>query len=232
MYAAWYPLAQVYELGDYGLIQDGVFQKLGNVRDLASDGFTTAIRSSTGPSTSVDYVSAKTKTIKMVAGAEVPQLPDGAVGASLAYQFEKANSFVVKAAAMTVKQMDNVREIADGLAKLRKNDKWTHAYRVVSATYTAEDALVLLAREANTKVEFSGEVSALKALNAGSIKVAPSVTSSSEAVLKSIGKSGILGLSLFKLNFWSSTPQLLKAGEKKEDYELEECRDELKDDIG
>ncbi|RYZ31552.1 MAG: hypothetical protein EOP49_38800, partial [Sphingobacteriales bacterium] len=33
VHAAWVPITTPYKLGDYGLISDGVFQKLGNIQD-------------------------------------------------------------------------------------------------------------------------------------------------------------------------------------------------------
>jgi hypothetical protein len=231
-YAAWFPVAVPYNIGDYGLIQNGVFQKIGNLEDLRDDGFNVEVKTGQGNPVSLDFLSEGAKAIKMVAGAEVPQFPQGAIEAKLTYEFTKKNSFVVKAAEMSVEQMDNLRDVADGLAQLRRKKKWTHRYRVVSSTFTGQSCLVLLASEANTKVEFSGEASALKALNVGSITVKPSIDFSSDAILQSIGKTGVLGLKLFKLRMLGVGVQLLKAdGLTDEEREIEESWDTLEDDI-
>ena len=53
-HAAWLPITNTYELGDYGLIADGVFQKMGNI----GKEFRVEYQLSTGPDALIDFVSA------------------------------------------------------------------------------------------------------------------------------------------------------------------------------
>ena len=210
-YAAWLPLATPFAIGDYGLIQNGVFQKLGHLNDVRRDGFNVKIRTAKGDPIKINFLSQGAKCIKMIAGAAVLDfLPEVAgVDAKLVYEFERENSFVVKAGEILVERMDNVREVADRLAEMRRDDNWKHKYRVVSTTYTGKNCLVLLSSKAGTKVEFEATASALKQLDLGNVEFKPSVSSSSDQVLDIIGKTGVLGLGLFKLSILQSNVKFL-----------------------
>jgi hypothetical protein len=221
-YAAWFPVTTPFGIGDYGIIQNGVFQKIGHLDDLRADGFDVTIRTISGQPVSIDFLSEGAKAIKTVAGAEVPQLSAGNFSAKLTYEFERKNSFVVKASEMNVERMENIRKVADKLAQMRRDNTWSHRYRVVSATYTGKNCLVLLSTEAGTKVEFDATASALSQLDLGKVEVRPSVSFSSDTILKSIGATGILGLGLFALKFFGGLRMLATDPLKPEEREIEE----------
>ena len=231
-YAAWFPLATPFRIGDYGLIQGGVFQKIGHLNDLKGHGFNVEIRPGTGNPTSIDFLSEGVSSVKTVAGGTVPDLPAIDVEAKLTYEFQRENSFVLKAAEMNVERMENIREVADELAQMRRDDKWSHRYCVVSTTYTGRNCLVLLSSEAETKVEFVATAKALKQLDLGNVEIKPSVSFSSNRMLHSIGNTGVIGLGLFKLKFFSGDLKLLAAEQlTDEERDIEEdWGDEMKDE--
>lgn len=208
-YAAWFPVTTPFGIGDYGLILNGIFQKVGHLDDLRAEGFDVTIRTASGQPASIDFLSEGAKAIKTVAGAEVPQLPAGDFQAKLTYEFTRKNSFVVKASELNVERMENIRQVADKLAQMRRDKTWSHRYRVVSATYTGKNCLVLLATEADTKVEFDATANALQQLDLGKVELRPSVSFSSDTILKSIGATGVLGLGLFGLKFFTGGLKLL-----------------------
>jgi hypothetical protein len=113
---------------------------------------------------------------------------------------------------MNVERLENTREVADKLAEMRRNDKWTHRYCVVSSVYTGLNCVVLLSSEAGTKVEFEASASALKQLDLGNVEFKPSVSFSSDKILRSIGNTGVLGLGLFKLSIFRGTLKVLGEG--------------------
>ncbi len=208
-YAAWFPVATPYQVGDYGVISNGVFQKTGHLTDLAGDGFNVEIRKAKGDPVTIDFLSEGAKAVKLVAGAAVEVLPENDIKAKIKYEFNKKNSFVVKATDMVVERMDNVQQVADVLAQLRRNNKWHHSFHVVSTTYTGQNCLVLLSTDANTTVEFEASAAALKKLDIGNLEVTPSVSFNNNAILHSIGKTGPIGLNLFKLKMIGSGVNLM-----------------------
>lgn len=212
-HAAWFPITVPHRIGDYGLIQNGVFQKIGHLDQLKDDGFDVPIETREGNPTTLDFLSEGAKMVRVVAGVEVPELPVANVNASVKFKFEKENSFVLKAAEIKVEQMDNIDQVARKLAVLRREKKWSHRNKVVSATYTGQQCLVLLSSERGTEVGFEGEASALKQLEMGKITLKPQVTFSSDTILRSIGDTGVIGIGLFKLRMLNSAINILTTGE-------------------
>lgn len=231
-YAAWFPITMPFAIGDYGLIEGGVFRKIGSLNNLRRDGFDVQILTAQGRPTTTNFMSEGISTVKMVAGATVPELPAANVEAKLVYEFHKKNSFIVKAREINVEQMQNIEEVARQLALMRRESKWSHRYRVVSATYTGQNCLVLLASEAGTHVEFVAAASALKQLDLGDVQVRPSISFSSSRILHNIGDTGVLGLDLFKLSFFTGGVKLMKEAplEQGEGAVEKEFGDELQDD--
>lgn len=231
-YAAWFPVTMPYRVGDYGLIQNGVFQKIGHLDQLKDDGFDVPIQTKEGNPTSLDFLSEGAKIVKIVAGAEVPNLPAANVNATVKFKFEKENSFVLKAAEIKVEQMENIDQVARKLAELRRNKKWSHRNKVISATFTGQQCLVLLSSKRGTEVAFEGEASAMQQLEMGKITIKPAVTFSSDTILRSIGESGVIGISLFKLRMLNNNLNLLGEDIMEEELATEDnMGDELEDDL-
>jgi hypothetical protein len=234
-YAAWFPVTTPLRIGNYGLIENGVFRAIGHLDDLRGEGFDVEIRTAEGPPASLDLLSQGARTVRTIAGGtvEVPQLPDTDVEARITYEFERENAFVVKAATLRQEQMENIDQVARKLAELRRRKRWSHRFRVVSATHTGESCLVLLSSERGTKVEFEASARVLKQLDLGNVEVRPGLAASSETVLQSVGATGVLGLGLFKLRLLGSGLKLLE-GRERETAEAEivvDTEDDLEDDL-
>ncbi|MDP6555070.1 MAG: hypothetical protein QGF59_04865 [Pirellulaceae bacterium] len=226
IYAAWYPVANTFNVGDFGLIDGGVFRRLGDVSEFGVD-FQTA----SGKPASIDFASAGTRSIRTVAGVEVPALSEiGEVEAKLTFDFSQANSNVIKAS-LDVLEMQNIYQVSRQLAK---HDDWEKRFKIVWAVYTGKQCVIISTSEAGTKVEFSGKANLLQQIEAGQVEVSPSIESSSDRVFKSVGKTGVVGLGLFKLG-WFDRVKVLAAGDRideDDDVKLEkDWGDDLADDL-
>src|SRR5215218_9335629 len=131
VHAAWMPITQNFVLGDYGLISDGVFSKLGNISE-----FNISFQQSTGPSVRIDYKSDISKVIKFAGGAEVQVIPATAIDAKVILKFDKAESFLIKSPSIKVDAIGNVQQVAN---QLKKADGWKRKWKVVFETYHAEE---------------------------------------------------------------------------------------------
>jgi hypothetical protein len=199
VHAAWLPMAQIYELGDYGIISDGVFAKLGNISE-----FNVSFTSATGPETAIDYTSASTTVTKFAAGAQVDVIPAGAINAKVVFKFNKEKSFLIKSPVITVSAISNVQQVAN---QLKKAAGWKNSWKVVYETYRAQEAVVISTIDAGTEIAFSGEASALKDLKLGSAGI--EYATSKKLGLDIRGKNGILGLGLFKLKLFGNGPSFM-----------------------
>ncbi|MEJ7769436.1 MAG: hypothetical protein WKF89_16580 [Chitinophagaceae bacterium] len=189
IFAAWLPISNTYQLGDYGIIADGVFAKMGNIKELGI-----SFTSGQGPSASIDFTSDSTRVINIAAGAEVDVIPEGALNAKVTYKFEKERSFLVKSPSITVNTIENINEVG---TKLIGKPKWQKRFKVVHESYLAKEAVIMSTIEAGTEITFSGNVKALQQLNIGNVSV--SFTSRNKLGFDLQGAEGIIGLGLFQL---------------------------------
>ncbi len=189
-YAAWFPVANTFALGDYGLIDGGVFRKLGNLSE-----FKVGFRQRTSRPAPIDFSSEGTTVTYMVGDAKVKALPQQADGeAKVAFNFARANSCLIKAR-ITVTEIQDVGLVADKLFGCRG---WERRFRVVSKVYNGQKCIIVAAEKANTTVEFSGAVNLLSQLQAGTAGSRIGFSSTSERIFKSVGATGVIGLNFFR----------------------------------
>jgi hypothetical protein len=189
IFAAWLPVANTFQLGDYGIMDDGVFTKMGNIKELGI-----AFSTGKGNDASIDFTSASTKVINFAAGVEVDVIPEGALNAKVTFDFQNEKSMLIKSPAINVNTIENVNEIGQ---KLIENPKWQRKFKVVHQTYTAREVAIMSTIDAGTKITFSGDVKALQQLNVGNINVG--YQSTRKLGLDLQGVEGVIGLGLFQI---------------------------------
>jgi hypothetical protein len=209
--AAWLPIANNYSLGDYGIISDGVFMKMGNIRE-----FNVSFTEAKGPEASIDFTSADTTVVKFAGGVQVNVIPPGAIDAKITFRFESGKSFLVKAPVITATMLENVNQVA---TLLQNTKNWERKWKVVFQVYNALDPVIVSTISAGTELTFSGDVDALKNFKVGNASV--EIGTNKELGLNIRGKSGIIGLGLFKLKLFGSGPAFLLADDKKAPAEIE-----------
>ena len=193
IHAAWLPVVNTIRLGDYGLMDGGVFRTLGNIENLK-----VKFSQRVGQTAPIDFQSKGTTVARFIGDVKVDKLPEvGDVAARLVYSFSKGDSCLIRAA-LSVQVMADVDAVAKKLGQL---DDWKTRFRVVCGVYTGEKCVILTTEEANTSVEFAGSASALTQIELGRVEIKPSISVSSESVFKSVGATGVVGLQLFKLNW-------------------------------
>jgi hypothetical protein len=200
IHAAWFPVANTFKIGTYGLIEGGVLKAAGHITDDFGIPVGEIDRASTGKP--VAFQSAGVSTSYFAAGGKVDALPQVAdADAKLTFKFSAKDSVLYRSSALSVESMRSVQTVADKLGALRK---WRSAFRVVSGVYRAESPVVLLASEAGTEISFDAKVSALKALQGGDASASYSLSLSNQRSFSFTGTPGVVGLSLFKLGWFGS----------------------------
>src|SRR5215831_7494015 len=145
VFAAWIPIVNKYTLGDYGVFSDGIFTKLGNIKD----DFNVDYKQGTGSEASIDFTSEGARVFKFAGGAQVTAIPAGAIDAKIDIEFSNKNSFLVKSPTITVATIDNVNEVAQ---KLRDVKNWDGQWKVVYQVYNALDAVIVSTVDADTTI--------------------------------------------------------------------------------
>jgi hypothetical protein len=204
-HAAWLPIANTFGLGDYGLVSDGVFTSIGNIAE-----FGVGYQAAQGQPAKMDFSSAGTRVVRLVADVEVAALPAEPVDAKLVIEFESERSFLVKAPKITVRQIQNLDQVARALAAA---PGWEKKYRVVWATCTGHDCAVVTTLAANASFELAGKATALAQFELGAVEAGVTVAREENVGFKVLGKTGVLALRLFKLKLWGSGPKLLEGAD-------------------
>jgi len=192
-HAAWFPVTNTFEVGDYGLIEDGTFRPIGKISRKYPD---IEVKTQPGNKTAIDFkTEGTTSTVMDMNGGVTTYQALGNAEAQLKINFSRENSAMIKAETTSI-QMTNIGEVADAL---KKKGDWTRKYKIVSAVYVGKHATVLCSREAGTELTLSAKADILQAVEAGKANVALAISSNKSGVFHSVGETGVIALELFKL---------------------------------
>jgi hypothetical protein len=219
--AAWLPVTNSFTLGDYGIIADGVFVKMGNIQE-----FNVAFNTADGPNATIDFTSANTTVVKFAAGVEVDVIPSASVDAKISFKFNNEKSFLVKAPEIKVSMISNVNQVANQLKNVKN---WGRKWKVVHQVYHAVDPLIISTIAAGTEVTIAGDVEALKSLKVGNASI--ELGTNKELGLKVLGKAGIIGLALFKLRLKAGGVEFLTQEEQNAPAEVDYLSGSHADDL-
>ncbi|TMU57474.1 hypothetical protein [Flagellimonas algicola] len=233
-HGAWWPVTNIIEIGSYGFFRGGVFEPVGNIKKDYPD---IPLDIKTSPELkNLNFSSEGTKSLKFnIDGELVASFADlGDADASLKFEFSKKNSIVLKADEISLTQIENAREVA--LALATKSD-WKKKYKVVFGTYIGNQCLVICAREAGSEFILNASAEILEQIDGGKVEGGFSYTSSNNSTFDAIGKSGVIGIKLFKLNWLSGEINVLAADQVTENNILFEdnlgidSEEDLEDDF-
>lgn len=201
--AVWPPVLTPVQLGDYGVMVAGNFQKLGHISD-----FGVTLEVERGEGTSLNVMSSDVRMTRLAGSAPVPMFAGlGKAQAKLEVEFASAESFLLKCRAIERAQIRNLGAIGRKLAHARTRDgqTWKHmAWRIVWQLYTGRDVVCLANRSAGTTIEFSGEAHALQQLEAGSMSAGIGFRSDRSLALEILGKTGPVGYGLARVKYIGS----------------------------
>jgi hypothetical protein len=192
IHAAWLPITNTFEIGDYGLVSDGVLVKMGNIRT-----FGVSWSAREGKPAQMDFASDDAHMTRFVGEGKVNALPDQDLDARFTIEFEKQCSFLIKARLIS-NEMQDLAAVAD---KLYAHQDWDSSYRVVSAVHVGQQCTILSSNGANSKIELSGNANALRQFDLAGASAGIQVSNSQRMGLSLIGQTGVIGLSLFKVGW-------------------------------
>lgn len=214
IHAAWLPITNTFELGDFGLMSDGVLAKMGNIKRDFGIGFVQA----RGKDSKLDFVSKGTRVVRVAAGVQVNPMPDIDVDAKLTVEFGSKSAFLAKAT-LSVVEMQDRNQVAQ---KLAVEQSWQSKFRVVSSVYTGRSCSIISSKDANSKIELSGKAKALRQLDLASASADIEVTLSENIGVQIVGATGAIGLALFKLRWLVGGPKILARSARRVAVESDE----------
>jgi hypothetical protein len=196
-FAAWNPVTDAYAVGDFGGFRDGVFQKLGNIREF---GIQPKIQKS-ATSVGFSFSSTGTKLVRTAAGVTVDTYPPAAVTGTLAVSFSSEYGFFVRTDKLDVQELEAVDAVARQLARTRDSNgrTWKRGWRVVRKVYVATDPVVLGSLESATNFTLAGKVELLQKLEGGKGSLDLQVSSNKASGLQILGGTGPIAFDLFRV---------------------------------
>jgi hypothetical protein len=202
IHAAWIPITNTFKVGDYGLVSEGVVVKGGNIKD----DFGVNFQAAPGKPSKLNFTSKGTMLIRSDNTGQVQAFSNSTVNAKLTVAFSNTNSFLLKANLRSFEMQDMVNVAR----KLASTPGWKRKYRVVFATYSAEDCALISSKSANSSIELSGKANALKQFDLGAVAIGIEASKKQDIGLDVIGERGVIGLALFKLPWlFGDQPKLL-----------------------
>lgn len=201
-HVAWMPLANTFELGDFGLVRGGLFGKLGNIAKLGVE-FTRQSK----PGTRFEFRSEGAVDV-VIAGAGAANVHAAKLGASVKFYFRDENSVLLRAKTIELQEMDDLLSVAK---QLHTHPDWRWKYRVVRKIWHAENGVFITTGAGGADIEFTGSASAIEQLCLGDARAEVSVKCATNVGLSLIGQSGPVALGLFRVRL-GGDPTLLDFG--------------------
>lgn len=200
-HVAWLPLANNFELGDFGVISGGRFTRIGNV---ASLGVGFDARRSTG--SPFEFRSSGTREVLVSGDVEVPALSAVSVDARLRIKFADASAMYIRADDLEISEIEDLLPVASAL---RAHPQWRMRYRVIHRLWTARGGTFITSETSDAQIEFAGSVAALQAFRAGRGALGLTVARTSGVGLDLIGRTGPVALGLFRVRVVDGSPAML-----------------------
>jgi hypothetical protein len=196
-YAAWSPVTDGFEAGDFGGFRRGVFVKLGNIREFGVD-------PAPQPGSSVttfSFTSSGAVVSRTSGGVAVESFGDEDTEAKLFIEFQGENSLFIRTGEISVMEMPSVDAVAYRLRGTQDPNgrKWKSGWRVVRKVYRAENPTILASEERSASFQLKGKAGVLKQLELGNASADIAVESNQARALQIIGGAGPIALDLFKV---------------------------------
>jgi hypothetical protein len=195
LHAAWFPITNTFQIGDFGFFDDGLFRTVGNIKRNFPE---IELVVEKGSEATIDFKSDGTSMQSLNGSGEAASLGSlGNADAKLLLKFTQENSMVLKAK-MSSDELKNIDEVG---RKLALKDSWNKKYKVVSTIYSGQGSVIICSREAGTEVTISAAANVLKQVEGGKVDGGVQIQSNKQSVFSSIGESGVIGLRFFKLKW-------------------------------
>ena len=196
-YAAWSPVTDDYEVGDFGGFRRGVFVKLGNIREF---GVPPDARAGSSVAT-FSFTSSGAVISRTNAGVAVESFGDDDTEAKLSIEFKGQNNLFIRTGEISVMEMPSVDAVAYRLQGKRDPNgrKWKLGWRVVRKVYQAKNPTILVSHVRSTSFALTGTAGVLKQLEIGEASADIAVQSNKAQTLQVIGGTGPIALDLFKV---------------------------------
>ncbi|MFN7917892.1 MAG: lipase family protein [Vicinamibacterales bacterium] len=173
-------------LGDYGRMQDHVFERVGNVGQL---GVTFGVVRSTGKS-GYSFKSQGNVDVALVGKGELDAAGAAAIRASVDIHFSRENAVFFAAAGVEVLVIDDLRALEASLIALLGEGRWEADFYVVTEVNTAAKTTALSSASSESAIKLEASSPAIEAVQLGDASLELQVKRSRNIGLEIVTEAG------------------------------------------
>ena len=178
-FATWLPGDRI-EIGDAGVIKDGVFKRVGSLAELGI-AFELSESSSTQD---VKYTSTSGTKVDFSAGANVT----GIAKAEITIDFSRQGAFVFHASGLRSHRIANRMEVARKLLEAYRSKVWEESWLLVETLHVAERATIIVSEDSSAGLSLAANVAAIPSVSLADPKISLAVTSTRGKLVHVVGK--------------------------------------------
>ena len=189
MYPAW-PINMPLALGDYGTLENSIFQRIGNITDKFGIQFE---RISSLPSTHYDYRSANKIEAILKPRATIGM---GAVSAnaSLDISFSGENAIFFNAAECSVTTYKDNDEVFDQLIDLYRQGNWDSSYKIITDIVNASSTTLIFSGGNNASISLEADTPNIDTIDLAKANIGLKIKNEKNIGLKIISIGGLTPL--------------------------------------
>ena len=191
-HATWEPGTPL-KLGDFGVVEDGVFTYMANVGDY---GITFDVRND-NTKNSFDYSSGNSVIVTAKLAGEIA--PKGSVlkevDAGFIVEFSKENAFLFKLNRTKAILVENKKKLGDEFIKCYKKENWNEKLIVITELIEAESGTILISSGNESKIELKANAGiGIPGLDIADADLQLSILNDKNVTIKIIAEQGLTPL--------------------------------------
>jgi triacylglycerol lipase len=156
-----FPPSRTLELGDYGRIEDDVFQRQGNVRQL---GINFGVVPGGSP-TNFEFSSDDAVEIEFILKGEVRPGGVPAARAGLEIRFSREEAFFFSAAGCVIDQIENQVAVGQELVRRLREGEWEADYYVVTNLVRSKSTTLVASASKNSEIKLEAKSDAIQEID-------------------------------------------------------------------
>ena len=190
---ATFPITEGYKLGDFGLLKDDLFTRLGNVSQFGID---FGVRQGATEST-VKFVSAS--GVSVMFHGKVDAGPGGVpVNASVDISFSEQSAVFFNAAGCTADAIENQIQLGEQILQLNRDGKWQQQFAVITTLVKAKSSTIVMSSSSDASITIQATSSAVQSIDLDDASIQLSVTAFKDLAIEIVTEGDLtpmLGLS-------------------------------------
>jgi hypothetical protein len=217
LWYAKFPIGESIVLGDFGLINDFLFERLGNITKKFGIKFDTR---SGGDVSQLNFASHK--GVAVAFHAKVNQPGGVPIRAGVDFDFTSEDALYFNCAGCTAESVEDQVALGDQILRLMNDGKWDKKFAVVTTLMHAESSTIVMSASSSASLKLQADSDAISSINMGDASLKLEVTMQRDLAIQIVtqgkltpllGLSGIHG-SIFDDDTFGPDAGLLSKGRK------------------